>query len=188
MTESNPPDFFNFYHFFATDKGSIHSYIESYYACKFNSIRMSPVKLLEIGVDKGSSIKLWSEWFVNGTIYGIDCNSKWFSRIESLPNVKLIAGEGYCNTTLEKFEDNFFDFIIDDGPHTLVSQLYSIDHWLKKIKPGGTLIIEDVSSDENIEFLKNKVFKENLGACRLFDFRTVKKRFDDVIIEITKTT
>jgi hypothetical protein len=35
------------------------------------SIRHLPIKLLEIGVENGCSIKMWEEYFPNGEIYGL---------------------------------------------------------------------------------------------------------------------
>ena len=39
---------------------------------------------------------------------------------------------------------NNFDFIIDDGPHTLKSQIKAILYYFPKLKKNGYLIIEDI--------------------------------------------
>jgi hypothetical protein len=84
------------------------------------------------------------------------------------------------------FNDDTFDYIIDDGPHTLNSQLYSIRYWLSKVKNGGKLIIEDI---QNIDSSKNK-FDEICNELEInydiVDLRENKKRFDDVMIIIQK--
>jgi hypothetical protein len=41
---------------------------------------------------------------------------------------------------LSTFEDDSFDYIIDDGPHTLASMVISAQKWIDKVKPSGKLI------------------------------------------------
>ena len=61
-----------------TDKDQIHCYCELY-DILFEPVRTTASKIMEIGVDKGGSILLWSQYFTdpNTDIYAIDCSSKY---------------------------------------------------------------------------------------------------------------
>jgi hypothetical protein len=179
-----------------TDKGTNHSYIEHYYSPEFTSRRAEKLNILEIGIWDGGSIKLWKSWFINSNIIGIDDDSGIFGNKKntnenSIPGATLIWDDAYSNKVANQFEDNYFDYIIDDGPHTFDSHKLCIEKWLPKLKQGGKCIIEDVYylSEESapltglqlISLLDNELY-----SSRFFDFRTLKGRGDDIIFEITK--
>ena len=54
-----------------TDKAYEHEYT-SLYEKHFKPIRKLTNKLLEIGIYKGASLKMWAEYFPNAHIYGLD--------------------------------------------------------------------------------------------------------------------
>jgi len=166
---------------FNTDKGTSHDYIDRYYDHIFTPLKEKEVNILEIGVFQGESIKLLKEWFSNGHIYGIDTNIDSFKT----DKVSLFQGDAYNIDMLNLFKDNFFDFIIDDGPHTLESQLYSVIYWSQKLKSGGKLIIEDIQSINHIIYLE-KAVDNNMFTFNSFDLRSYKGKYDDIIFEVTK--
>jgi hypothetical protein len=102
---------------------------------------------------------------------------------------KVIWGDAYNQTLTELFQNSYFDFIIDDGPHTLDSQIYTVTNYFKKLKINGLLIIEDIFDFNFVNEIENHV-KETLPSnsyeFKCFDFRKSKNRFDDVIIEIKR--
>jgi predicted O-methyltransferase YrrM len=173
-----------------SDKGTTHDYISAYYNNEFTSKRFESISILEIGIHTGLSLKLWKDWFENANIFAIDpCKEvdilqEILDEIEVRKNVTIIKDDAYTQHVLNMFEDGSVDYIIDDGPHTLQSQLYSIKHWIKKIKPGGKLIIEDIQS---INDLNNLVLAadETDMKWEVYDMRSNKGRYDDIILEIT---
>lgn len=168
---------------FKSDKGTKHDYIEKYYSKEFTNKKNNSLKILELGIHKGYSLVLFAEWFSNSQIFGIDIvNNKNYEIVNSYKNITCFVENAYTLNTVKKFEDNYFDYIIDDGPHTLQSQLFSVSNWFSKLKPGGKLIIEDVN---NIEQVKTNFDTLNPN-CQLFDFRKNKNRFDDVLLVYTK--
>lgn len=167
------------------DKGTRHDYISGYYQNEFNN--KTNIKLLEIGVYKGASLLLWSNYFGESSkIYGIDNHNIQMDKFIGRPNIFFTLGNGYLIDEVNKFEDEYFDYIIDDGPHNLQSQITCIDLWFSKIKKGGKLIIEDIQSQDNLERIK--IHAENFGDVKIFDLRKNKQRYDDIIVEITKNS
>ena len=126
-----------------TDKGTYHSYIQNYYTNIFSNIRNEDIKILEIGVLDGKSIKFWNDWFINAEIIGMDINTKSKPFIDA-NGYTVLWEDAYTKQGVSNFEDNYFDFIIDDGPHTLESQLECVRLYLPKLKKGGKIIIEEI--------------------------------------------
>jgi hypothetical protein len=170
-----------------TDKGTWHSYIENYYNNKFTPIRHEKINLLEIGIWWGASIKFWQSWFTNASIYAIDPWPESFDYIKDMPRVTALQVDGYSLSTVDMFEDNFFDFIIEDGPHSLETQMFAAKYWSKKIKPGGSLIIEDIKNgNTDCDIIAKSVPDMHNFTFSVHDYRRLKNRADDVILEIIK--
>ena len=131
-----------------------------WYNSEFTPIRYENLNILEIGINKGDSLLLWRDWFINSKIYGIDnldeMNDEYVSIVNSLKNVNIQYADAYADDTVSLYENNFFDYIIDDGPHTLNSQIKCVQKWFNKLKPNGKIIIEDIWDIDNykIEFDK----------------------------------
>jgi hypothetical protein len=168
------------------DKGTDHDYINLYYNDEFNSKKNEQLNILEIGIWYGASIKLWNDFFPNSKIIGLDIQDNTNNTFTNNPQVTFIQTDAYLDSTISSFEDNYFDYIIEDGPHTLESQILCIQKYLPKVKSGGKVIIEDVQSIEWIEALENSIDKNIAESWRTIDMRESKGRWDDIIFEITK--
>jgi hypothetical protein len=178
-----------------TDKQTIHNYVDGYYEYEFATKQNIPITLLEIGVGKGYSIKLWHDYFVHGTIIGVDINDWAVEMFEYTPRVKIFQADAYSKEFYSKFPDETFDYIIDDGPHTITYQLDAIYNWLPKVKRGGKLIIEDVPDIKDIKQLELASKPSIATYYRAFDFRNEPGHKytkgwgyvpDDIIFEITR--
>ena len=55
-----------------TDKGDYKSYIDLFYEKYFFEFKEKKINLLEIGFRHGASLCLWSNYFKNGYILGLD--------------------------------------------------------------------------------------------------------------------
>lgn len=171
-----------------SDKGTYHSYIKNYYTNIFTDLRDSHIKLLEIGVLDGKSIKFWNDWFTDAEIIGMDVDTKAKPFIDA-NRFNVIWGDAYTPKSVSMFEDEYFDFIIDDGPHTLVTQLYSSVNYFSKLKVGGLFIIEDIFDFDYVHEIEQnlkKNIKSNEYQFTCYDFREKLGRFDDVILEIKR--
>ena len=180
-----------------TDKNSVHSYLPLYQKL-LESKKYTAKNILEIGIGdfyekNGGSIKLWRDFFVNATIYGLDILPS--SRVidELLNNNRIIL-----YTSTDAYNNNFFttqilnknikfDFMLDDGPHTLESMKQFIKLYSQVMTNDGILIIEDVQSWDWIDILKNEVPENLKKYIKVYDLRTNKNRYDDIVFTIEKT-
>lgn len=157
------------------DKGSTHSYIETYE--RILEPFQKGVDLLEIGLALGDSIKLWDEYFENSNITGVDI-SLMFNYDSKKNNIELIEADATKYTFLDYIKNKTFDIIIDDGEHTHQSQVKTFNLLKGKVKKGGVYIIEDILNfDISKEYLLH--LHDNVEVV---DLRSVKGRFDDVLL------
>jgi hypothetical protein len=168
-----------------TDKGTTHDYINAYYSNEFAD-KTKKIKLVEIGIANGASIKLWRDWFANAEIFGFDDRLNHGNKVE-IEGTTLIYQDGYSDESVNMFENESLDYVIDDGPHNLQSQKDAITKYLPKLKKGGKIIIEDVAYVEwENDFIKLIEEKSLNVDYKLFDLRENKGRYDDIIFEIIK--
>lgn len=123
-----------------TDK-NIHGYLPIY-ARYMERLRSEPIRLLEIGIQFGLSIKMWLEYFSEGQIYGLDCIKDFTS---TDPRCHLYLGDQRNPTILQTIASDAkgFDVVIDDGCHHADAQVISFTTLWPFIKPKGLYIIED---------------------------------------------
>lgn len=174
-----------------TDKNSYHSYIENFYEKEFEPYKESKIDLLEIGIETGGSLKLWKEYFLNSkSVVGVDISDeKIDQRYKNIDGVIMHFGDAYDGKFSKKLKQ--FDIIIDDGPHTLESQLKSIELYLPKLKDDGLFIIEDIQNVDYFDILidKSKEVCESIDnqveyCVECIDLRDKKGRWDDLVFLI----
>ena len=174
-----------------TDKNTVHSYLPLYQEL-LSSKKDSAKNVLEVGILDGGSIKLWNDFFVNATIYGLDImhiDNIW-DGIKNKENIKLYTSfDAYNN---ENFNEHIlnrnikFDILLDDGPHSLESMIQFINLYSQIMTDDGILIIEDVKSLEWIDILKDIVPEHLKQFIKIYDLRQNKNRFDDIVFTIDK--
>lgn len=169
-----------------SDKGTVHDYISGWYSAEFSEKRYDSLNILEIGAAAGDSMVLFRDYFENSKFTTIDNLSQHdvnkTNQIKSIKGVDLIIDDAYTLECVSRFEDGYFDYIIDDGPHTLESQLYSVEHYLGKVKLGGKLIIEDVKGS----YLNTNPFDKFGLDYEIIDLRANKNRYDDILVIFEK--
>ena len=174
-----------------SDKNTVHSYL-GLYQDLLNSKKESAKNVLEIGIDRGGSIKLWNDFFTNATVYGLDIiddNLIW----DELKNdkIKIFSSTDAYDETI--FNVNFldkgiqFDFMLDDGPHTLESMKQFIRLYSKVMTDDGILIIEDVQSIHWIPMLIEVTPDHLKKYIMVYDLRENKGRYDDIVFSIDKS-
>jgi hypothetical protein len=150
---------------YGTDKVK-HGFCDIYHT-EFENIRHSVKNVLEVGVFFGSSINMWSEYFPNAKIWGVDTfegkqgNGKFFKDADkyynewtdkSVPNydrIVLHKVDQSSETELQKFVNLVkekgvtFDIILDDASHLMREQQITLKYLLPIVKKSGYFIIED---------------------------------------------
>jgi len=174
-----------------TDKNTVHSYLDLYERLLSNKKKIAK-NVLEVGVYKGGSIMLWRDYFKNATVYGLDvmkiedmCNE-----IKNRQRIVLRSFDAYDeNIFYNQFvsKNIKFDFMLDDGPHTLESMKQFIKLYSQIMTDDGILIIEDVQDWEWIEILKNEVPESLKCFIDVYDLRPNKNRYDDIVFVINKS-
>ena len=174
-----------------TDKNRYHSYL-NFYETIFSPIKEKVNNILEIGVLRGGSLKLWNDYFINASIYGVDNAAAVRYKpmgLDKRPRVHLIESDAYSEKFIKKefIRNNLkFDIIIDDGPHTLESQEFVIKNYLKILSNNGILIIEDVRSIDNALRLKQQIPPNLQPHSYIKDLRKRKGVWDDILLVIHK--
>jgi hypothetical protein len=110
----------------------------------------SPVVLVEVGVQKGGSLDMWSQYLddqeiIDYTIHGIDVDPVCAELKYSNTNINVHIGDQGD----PKFWDDFLtkvpqiDVFIDDGGHYMQQQIVTFEKVFPKLSDGGVYICED---------------------------------------------
>ena len=137
---------------FGSDKGHAlgdwgigHAYTDVYERL-LRSRRHEPLRLLELGVWRGASLRMWEAYFPKAEIVGI----------ENLPDIveeefdraQVIIGDATDAKLLKEVANKFkgakIDIIIDDASHVLEQQIASFEALFPHLEEGGLYFVEDV--------------------------------------------
>jgi hypothetical protein len=179
-----------------SDKGSMHSYIE-FYERYFEPWRGN-VSLLEIGMMTGGSMQLWQRYFHKYFLVGMDLSPAWSqsrpfqAEIEADPDIKLIFGvNSRVSPIPEALQALQFDFVIDDGDHTVLAQMDTFQNYWPRVGSGGTYFIEDVIGPIQVRALQNFLSQyqaQENQRLQIEHYQGFKNgRADDQILAVTRT-
>lgn len=133
---------------FKTDKGSIKHNYTKVYERYFAPLReRTGLHLMEIGVACGSSLKMWSKYFHNARILGVDIRPDCASLCKAYPNIAITI----ANAT-QKTIGGSFDIIIDDGSHVSADIVDTFRLNWGSLKPGGLFVVEDLKCTHNPQY------------------------------------
>ena len=129
-----------------TDKSSsFHNYCK-YYERHFESRRLDPITLIEIGVYHGQSIKMWREYFPNATIIGVDIDPRYETTFTQDDKTKFVLGDATKKEVFEKIVKDFGtpDIVIDDGSHIMSDMKNAFELIYPYLNDNGIYCIEDL--------------------------------------------
>lgn len=128
-----------------TDKASSHNNFLIFYEKFLAAMRYNRVRVLEIGVLEGASIKMWRDYFKNGEIIGVDINSNVERYAEGRIKIEIVDQSSHQD--LDRLaEKGPFDLIVDDGSHVWEHQILSFQKLTPVLRPGGIYILEDLDT------------------------------------------
>ncbi len=129
----------------STDKHYNHHYERMYAEILAPFRKAESVKLLEIGIAGGNSLKAWRDWFTNGRLFGIDIKS---DACQNAPaGVTAFCGDQADTDFLARViaeTGGNFDAIIDDGGHGPAMAEDSFAFLWTHLSVGGVYVIEDL--------------------------------------------
>ena len=138
----------------------------------FSEFKNKKVTVMEIGVCRGGSIKIWEQYFIKGKIIGVESGVEAQVSEHSFGERVSIKNVDQTDPILAEEE---YDIIIDDGGHTMKQQICSFEMLFPKVKKGGMYIIEDLETSyieryndyhtRTTEFLKSMVDNLNTKEC-----------------------
>lgn len=104
-----------------------------------------PVRLLEIGVQNGGSLELWSKFLPpDSAITGIDIDPA-VANLKFAGNVRAFVADVNDAENVERcIGTEPFDIIIDDGSHTSSDIISAFRYLFSKLAPGGKYFVEDL--------------------------------------------
>jgi predicted O-methyltransferase YrrM len=127
-----------------TDKSSNgHDYL-NVYASLLGRYRRKPMRLLEIGVLKGASLRMWRDFFPEGEIVGLDRDPAALAHAGERISVHLADQDDIPGLAALVRNLGRFDVIVEDGSHIWTHQIGTLKALLPLVKPGGYYILEDL--------------------------------------------
>lgn len=127
-----------------TDKITHHGY-DRFYPLFLDRLRDISGAILEIGIDKHHSLKMWLEYFPHAFIYGLDIGVELEDervrvfKADQSSNADLVSVLNMVNKPVH--------FIIDDGSHIPEHQVLTFNFFFRfLLEPGGVYIVEDIET------------------------------------------
>jgi hypothetical protein len=132
---------------FGTDKASKeHNYL-SFYEFFFQAIRHDRIRILEIGVLYGASLKVWKEYFPNGIVIGVDIDPGVISYSTPRILIEVIDQSNIEDLIQLGVKHGPFDIVIEDGSHLWEHQITTFRTLFPFVKHGGLYIVEDLHTN-----------------------------------------
>jgi hypothetical protein len=121
-----------------------HPHFICVYEKYFSFLKEKELKILELGVKAGGSLRMWKEYFPNAKIFGVD--KQRYCKESEEDRIKIFIG----NSKSERFlrgvisKVGLLDIIIDDGAHLAGYPEAAFRSLFPSLKYGGIYVIEDL--------------------------------------------
>jgi hypothetical protein len=130
-----------------TDKASFHHNFLIFYERFFAPLRgRSDLKLLEIGIYDGASLRTWSDYFPHARITGVDIDPSTKCHATARTMIEIADQSNTASLVNVAIHNGPFDIIIDDGSHFWDHQITSFRCLFPFVKPGGYYVVEDLDT------------------------------------------
>ena len=137
---------------YRTDKCSMeHSYLGKY-TFFLERFRTQSMKLLELGVFNGSSLRMWREYFPHAEIFGVDIVES--ARQYEEERIHIIQADLSDVQQVARLHEIEPQIIIDDASHIVSHQLLALFTLFDVLPSGGVYILEDLETSLNPELFE----------------------------------
>lgn len=169
-----------------TDKmpGAWHgSYCDAYNRL-FRPLKETTGDILELGVDGGGSLLAYADYFKNADhLVGMDIQARPAS-LDGQDRILFYQGDAYSEYQRLQCNESTFAVLVDDGPHTIGSQIFFVQKYVPFLLPDGIAIIEDVQSPDYIAQLYANLPVGFIGYS--VDLRLADNRYDSLLFVIER--
>lgn len=163
-----------------------------HYAPHLETIRSVATTVLEIGVGKGDSLRMWADYFLQATIHGIDAG---VAAVDANDTAKALLADPVYGKRIKFYfgyqqDEDFLahtavkiarpiDLIVDDGSHKIEDQLASLKYLFPLLGQNRFYFIEGVEghwqelTDAIVEMAKLNPQIVNLGTHQSDDGHTM---------------
>jgi hypothetical protein len=122
-----------------------------HYDWLFTPLRNSPIRLLEIGVAGGSSVRMWLRYFSQALIFGVDLADSGFQAERYTLTLGDQAEPEFWQQFIAKHGSKW-DIIVDDGGHYNYQVITSFNCLWPHVAPGGFYAVENVPIAQNTAY------------------------------------
>lgn len=135
---------------FARHDGKISDKWQSYlgfYDEVFRPYKEDPVRILEVGIQNGGSLEVYSKYFANfSKIVGVDIEPRCGELKYDNENIHVVVGDCSALQTYRSVRgfSPEFDIIIDDGSHKSSDIIETFLRYFRLLREGGIYVIEDL--------------------------------------------
>jgi hypothetical protein len=122
------------------------SYLDAYDGA-LAPYRDLPVRMLEIGIQNGGSLEIWSQYFPRARILiGCDIDPRCAQLRYEDPRIQVVAGDANAPDIRARVlaHADAFDIILDDGSHKSSDIVGSFASYFALLEEGGIYIAEDL--------------------------------------------
>ena len=145
---------------YRTDKCSMmHNYLDKY-AFFLEKFRSQPIRLLELGVFNGSSVRMWQEYFPRAEVFGVDIEASCRQYEEE--RIHIIQADLSDAAQVSMLREIRPQIIVDDASHIVSHQLLALFTLFDVLPRGGVYILEDLETSLNPE-----LFDEAYRDCSM---------------------
>jgi demethylmacrocin O-methyltransferase len=185
--------------FARSDKEGEHSYGAAYDRF-FRRLKYKRITLLEIGIggydhySGGSSLAAWQWYFPFGKIIGCDIHDK---RELARGRIRVHVIDQSSSTDLVDLsaQEGPFDIIIDDGSHVNSHQIFTFQHLIDSLKPGGIYVIEDTQTSYWPEYGGKPPIEQSRETAvgyfselaNYLNYREFKSPADEAFVDIARS-
>lgn len=128
-----------------TDKSSKHHDYLRFYEQFVGRLRDEPITVVELGINKGGSLRTWEEYFTQATVIGVDIKEKWVN--QGFARAKTILGDcgnsAFLSDLVQTYEPTV---LLDDASHFWSHQVAAFEATFEHLQSGAYFIMEDVNT------------------------------------------
>lgn len=151
----------------------------------FSPRRNAGLKLLEIGVLGGGSLRMWRHYFPNASIFGVDID-----RATVAPSgTTVLHGDQSSKEFMELVSAKYgpFDIVVDDGSHLIPHAIASFEALWPHMPPKAIYAIEDTRMFYYAPLVSSPGMKYNSGIAPGQEwFVNERSQFDQWLIGLLK--